>query len=556
LVREHAIESIAICFLFSYANPEHERRARALIEEHYPELRVSLSSDILPIIREYRRLSTTAIDAFVGPILSRYLSRLGDGLRQAGVTTPQVFIMQSNGGLMSIDVARANPVQTLLSGPAAGVIAGKHLAQISGSRNLVTFDVGGTSTDVAIIVDGEVSETSEGAIAGHDVSVLMSEISTIGAGGGTIARIGVDNRLKVGPDSAGARPGPACYGHGGTFATVTDANLLLGYLDPATYLGGRFSIDVERARTVIRETIAEPLGISVTEAAVGIVKLVNAAMEGELRVNLLQRGHDPRGFALVAIGGGGPLHAPMVGRSLGIESVIVPPYPGLGSAVGLLMTDIRHQYIHSSIHALSQLDPGLFDEMFDRLRQQALADAESEGSPLDEVSMQGLLDLRYRGQGYELSVPCDVRGLDDAARAEITDAFHAMHARHYGHAARDKVVEVVNFRLISTRHLPKLAFPAVAEAVPGELWRPKSRRPVYFEEYGDFVDCPIYDRWAGKRGQRIEGPAIIEQSDTTAIVLPGQIAEMGEAGLLVIRGKAAAAAECEPVVRQLQGVSR
>jgi N-methylhydantoinase A len=408
---------------------------------------------------------------------------------------------------------------------------------------------------VAIIVDGEVSETSEGAIAGHDVSVLMSEISTIGAGGGTIARIGPDNRLKVGPDSAGARPGPACYGHGGTLATVTDANLLLGYLDPATYLGGRFAIDVERARMVMEETIARPMGISVTEAALAVVKLVNAAMEGELRVNLLQRGHDPRGFALVAIGGGGPLHATMVGRSLGIESVIVPPYPGLGSAVGLLMTDIRHQYIHSAIQQLHRLDPALFDEMFDMLRQQAVADAQAEGSPLHEVSMQGLLDLRYRGQGYELSVPCDIGALDDAARARLADGFHTMHARHYGHAARDKVVEVVNFRLISTRTLPKLAFPAVAAAVPGEIWQPKSRRPVYWEEYGDFVDCPIYDRWAGKSGQQIQGPAIIEQSDTTALVLPGQVAEMGEAGLLVIRPAAVeAAAESASVARLVQGV--
>lgn len=535
LVRTHQIESLAVSYLFSFMNPLHEQRTRDIIKVHFPHIRVSLSSDIIPIIREYRRLSTTVLDAYIGPTLARYLSRLDEGLRSRGVTTRQVFIMQSNGGLMSIKVASDKPVQTLLSGPAAGVISGAYLSKLTGHANIVTFDVGGTSTDIATIVDGVVTETTEGNVAGQDAAVGMNEISTIGAGGGTIARVGTDGRLKVGPDSAGARPGAACYGHGGENPTVTDADLVLGYIDPDYFLGGKFKLDTGLARAAIEEKVARPLGLSVEVAAAGIVTVINSRMEGELRLCLISRGFDPRSFALVALGGGGPVRACMVAKELGIQHVIVPPYPGLGSAMGLLMTDVKHNYVLSRLKPLMGFPSGEMDENFGLLMQRGRNEAEAEGTDSARLENQLYLDLRYQGQGYELSVPCPPGSMTQAVKDAMATQFHEMHLKMYGHHALGKPLEVVNFKLVTTTRLTKLALKprSVELAVPLSGAKKGSRR-AYFADLGGWTDTPVYERSRLQADHQIEGPAIIEQEDSTIVVAAGQRARPDVYGNLIV----------------------
>jgi N-methylhydantoinase A len=535
LVRVHQVEAVAVCYLFSFMNPRHEQRTREIIREHFPHIRVSLSSDTVPIIREYRRLSTTALDAYVGPTLERYLQRLEGGLRQREVTTRQVFIMQSNGGLMSIKVASGNPVQTLLSGPAAGVISGAYLSKLTGLPNVVTFDVGGTSTDIATIVEGKVSETIEGNVAGHDAAVPMNEISTIGAGGGTIARVGTDGRLKVGPDSAGARPGAACYGRGGEDPTVTDADLVLGYIDPDYFLGGKYKLDPALARRAIETKIAGPLGMSIETAAAGIITVINSRMEGELRLCLISRGFDPRSFALVALGGAGPVRACMVARDLGIRHVIVPPYPGLGSAMGLLMTDVKHHYLVSRLRALVEFEAGDIADIFSALVERAQAEAQTEGTDPAAIEYQFYLDLRYLGQGYELSVPCPPGPVAEATKAALAAQFHAMHLTIYGHNAVDNPLEIVNFRLVTTARLRKLSL-SVRASRPGRplVEAQKGRRRAYFADLGGWTDTPVYERSRLQEGDEIQGPAIVEQADSTTVVTSGQIGRTDAYGNLIV----------------------
>lgn len=537
LVQQKNIDSIAVCYLFSFMRADHEQATLRAIRREFRHIRVSLSSNVIPIIREYRRLSTTVLDAFVGPTLDGYLRRLASGLREAGLVTPQVFIMQSNGGLMSIDVASSNPVQTLLSGPAGGVISGKYLGEITGFRNLVTFDVGGTSTDVATIVDGENAETSDGNVAGHDTSVPMSDIGTIGAGGGTIARVGPDGRLRVGPDSAGADPGPVCYGIGGEQPTVTDAALVLGYLDPSAALGGRVRIDRERARRAIASKIAQPLGISVEEAAFGIIKIISSHMEGEIRLRLMARGYSPKLFALVAMGGAGPMHASMVAANLGFQAVLVPPYPGLGSAMGLLLTDIRHTYLQSRPGPFATYESSLIHTLFERLRTKARAEADSEGTPAESLRFFNYLELRYVGQGYELPVPCPDTLLQDADRADISLRFHQMHEKLYGHSAPDSPIEIVNCRVDSVAALPKLQLAETKPRAANEQQKPtpKSQRKVYFAEASGYADTPVFERSNLHSGARLSGPAIIEQLDTTTVLLPGQTLAVDSRGNLILR---------------------
>lgn len=535
LVEGQGVESIGVCYLFSFMNPEHERRTRDLIKRHYPAVRVSLSSELIPLIREYRRLATTVADAFVGPTLERYLGRLAEGLRDREVGGRQAFIMQSNGGLMSIAVAAASPVQTLLSGPAAGVISGAYLSKLTDCPNVVTFDVGGTSTDIALIVDGEIAETTSGNIAGHDAAVSMNEISTIGAGGGTLARIGPDGRLKVGPDSAGADPGPACYGRGGQDPTVTDADLVLGYLHRSSFLGGGFAIDDALSRRAVQDRIAAPLGMEVEAAALGIVKIAISIMESELRLRLMARGYDPRKFALVALGGAGPVHACMIAQNLGIRRVIVPPFPGLGSAMGLLLTDVKHQYVQSRLCRLDEVRLDELDEIFERLHGRGREEAEAEASDISRLLWERQLDLRYVGQGYELSVPFPSAPATQEALARAAAEFHEQHLRAFGHSAPEKPLEIVNLRLTTIAPLQKLAL-TPQEPVAGTARNAVARasRPVYFETEGGFVDTAIYDRAALRAGQEVRGPAVIEQTDSTTVLLPGQTAAVDRYGNLIV----------------------
>ncbi len=533
-LRDDGVIAIAVCFLFSFVNPAHERRALAIAAEEAPGCRISLSSSVLPVIREYPRLSTTVIDAYVGPRIASYLGRLEERLRAAGITTPQLFLMQSNGGLMRLAIGARHPNQTLLSGPAAGVIAGTTLAAQSGRSHLVTFDMGGTSTDIAVIVDGRVLETTEGEIAGQDIGTPMLKVRTLGAGGGTIAAIGKDGLLKVGPKSAGAAPGPACYGRGGSEPTVTDANLVLGALSGATLLAGSLRLDAAAARRAIETAIGVPLGLDAVAAATGILRIVNTQMAVDLRLALQEQGQDPRKFALVAFGGAGPLHAASLARSVGIPTVLVPPYPGLNCAMGMLQTAVRHSYLRSAVGVLSRFPVARMTELFAALEADALAEAKEEGFAPAEVRLTRLIDLRYPHQGYSLAVECPGALAGDEDKAALKARFDALHLQVYGQSAPREDAEIVTFRIQAEIDVPRLALAPLAPGDGNAARALNGERPLYDLDAGRFVTAGIYDRAKLAAGDRIAGPAVIDQFDATTVVLAGQAATVDAYGTLVI----------------------
>jgi N-methylhydantoinase A len=531
-LKDKGVEAIAVCFLFSFLNPAHERRAAEVVAEIMPECRVSLSSHVLPVIREYPRLSTTVIDAYVGPKIADYLLRLERRLTERGLKTPQLFLMQSNGGLMRISLGARHPNQTLLSGPAAGVIAGAELARVTRASHVITFDMGGTSTDISVIVEGRVLETTQGQIAGQDIGTPMLRVRTLGAGGGTIAWIGKDGLLKVGPQSAGSLPGPACYGRGGEAPTVTDANVVLGALGGDTVLAGSLRLDAARAEKAI-ETVAKPLGLDVLAGAAGILRIVNTQMAVDLRLALQEQGQDPRKFALVAFGGAGPLHAATLARSVGIPTVLVPPYPGLNCAMGMLQTSVRHSYLRSEVGVLSRFPTQRMNALFGELVDEALAEAAEEGFARDAVKLTRLLDLRYPHQGYTLPVPCPVVVADND-KVTLKQAFDALHGQVYGQSAPKEDAEIVTFRLQAEIDVPRLELPKLPPGDGNAARARKGERKLFDIDGGSFVAAGIYDRARLLAGDRIEGPAIIDQFDATTVVLAGQTATVDPTATLVI----------------------
>ena len=533
-LKEKEVEAVAVNYLFSFRNSEHEERTAAIIAEMAPEWRVSVSSRILPTIREYPRLSTTVIDAFVGRSMETYLLRLVDRLTAAGIETPQIFLMQSNGGLMRMNVGARYPNQTLLSGPAAGVVSGIELAAVLGRRNLVTFDMGGTSTDISVIRDGRSEETTAGRIAGQDLATPMLAVHTLGAGGGTIAWIGKDGLMKVGPRSAGADPGPACYGRGGELPTVTDANLLLGALGDSSALGGRLRLDRVRAEAAVCTGLAEPLGLDVMEAAAGILKIVNNNMAVELRLALQYRGVDPRDFVLVAFGGAGPLHAGVLADELQIPAVLVPPNPGLNSALGLLQTQVRHLYLLSDLGLVSDYDPARMNQRFEELRLRAVEDIREENFELSEAVFRRQADMRYLHQGYELSVDCPDREIVEADKAGLKAAFDDLHGRVYGLSAKDEDAEIVTFRLLAEIAVPRLTPPPLESGDSNVEHAVIGRRPLFDLARGEFVEAVVLDRGRLLAGNRIDGPAVIEQLDATTVLSESQHATVDTFGNIVI----------------------
>ena len=532
-LKAKGVEALAVCFLFSFLNPDHERRAAEIVAEVAPECRISLSSNVLPVIREYPRLSTTVIDAYVGPTIADYLMRLERRLIERGLKTPQLFLMQSNGGLMRISLGARHPNQTLLSGPAAGVIAGAELARLTHRRHVITFDMGGTSTDISVIVEGRLLETTQGQIAGQDIGTPMLRVRTLGAGGGTIAWIGKDGLLKVGPRSAGSVPGPACYGRGGEEPTVTDANVALGALSGDTVLAGSLRLDAGRAARAI-ETVAKPLGLDVLQGAAGILRIVNTQMAVDLRLALQEQGQDPRKFALVAFGGAGPLHAAALARSVGIPTVLVPPYPGLNCAIGMLQTSVRHSYLKSEVGVLSRFPTGRMNDLFRELREQALAEASEEGFAHEAVKLTRLLDLRYPHQGYTLPVACPA-DITDADKARLKHAFDEAHLQVYGQSAPREDAEIVTFRLQAEIDVPRLELPALAHGDGRAERALKGERPLFDIDDNRFVRAAVYDRQALMAGDRIAGPAIIDQFDATTVLLGGQTATVDDTATLIIQ---------------------
>ncbi|HET7256886.1 MAG TPA: hydantoinase/oxoprolinase family protein [Xanthobacteraceae bacterium] len=531
-LKAKGVEALAVCFLFSFLNPAHERRAAEIVAEIAPECRISLSSNVLPVIREYPRLSTTVIDAYVGPTIADYLMRLERRLIERGLKTPQLFLMQSNGGLMRISLGARHPNQTLLSGPAAGVIAGAELARVTRRRHVITFDMGGTSTDISVIVDGRLLETTQGQIAGQDIGTPMLRVRTLGAGGGTIAWIGKDGLLKVGPRSAGSVPGPACYGRGGEEPTVTDANVALGALGADTVLAGSLRLDAARAARAI-ESVAKPLGLDVLQGAAGILRIVNTQMAVDLRLALQEQGQDPRKFALVAFGGAGPLHAAALARSVGIPTVLVPPYPGLNCAIGMLQTSVRHSYLKSEVGVLSRFPTQRMNDLFRDLRQQALAEASEEGFAHDAVKLTRLLDLRYPHQGYTLPVACPAE-IADEDKPRLKQAFDDVHLQVYGQSAPKEDADIVTFRLQAEIEVPRLELPKLARGDGRAERALKGERPLFDIDANRFVGAKVYDRQKLMAGDGIPGPAIIDQFDATTVVLGGQIATVDGTATLII----------------------
>lgn len=527
-------DSFAVCLLFSFMNPSHEQAVRRLINEEAPSFRVSLSSDVLPVIREWFRLSTTQINAYVAPRLFEYLNGMEEKLKAHGVVAPQRFVMQSNGGVTSFASAADKAVTTVLSGPAAGVIAGSQLALAAGYPNCITFDIGGTSTDISVVEAGVPVETTTGKVAGYDVRVPMLDICTISAGGGTIAWVDRAGTLRCGPHSAGADPGPACYRKGGSDATITDANVVLGYLSPDYFLGGKVAIDAGKAEDAIARDVAEPLGLGTEQAAAGVLRLINMQMAEGVRSVSYERGHDVRDFAIVAFGGAGPTHASAVAAELGVPWVIVPPRPGLTSAMGLLMSDVKHSYARSLLRPLSDLEPEEAGRILADLDTKALSEMRREGFDLEEVSLAHEADLRYAGQGYELRVTLPSGPPSRENLSAARDAFDDLHERLHGHRADGEPVELVSLRTVSVATAPKIElreFQGDPDAAAATAQ--KGSRRAWFAGRG-WQMCPVYERELLTVGVRLPGPAIVEQPDSTTLVQPDQTLSVDGYGNLIL----------------------
>jgi N-methylhydantoinase A len=526
------IEALAVCLLFSFLHPEHEARVRDIAREELPGCDVSLSSDILPQIREYYRLSTTVINAYLQPILAHYIQSLDRRLRDAGVTSRQKYIMQSNGGTSTFAEAARTAVTTVLSGPAGGVTAGVALSRMTGLPNIITFDMGGTSCDVSLIKDGEPVFASRGKIEGRDLAVPMMDINTVSAGGGTIARADRFGLLDVGPQSAGAVPGPAAYGRGGEAATITDCNLVLGYLSADNFLGGRMTLDRARANDAVAR-VAAPLGLDIAAAAEGIVRIIEVKMQEAIKAISTMRGHDLRDFMLLAFGGAGPVHAARMAHDLGMAGVIVPLYPGVFSAIGLLMSDVKHDYIRSRMTQMSALTAQAVNEVFEQLETRARDDLRRDGFGDNDIRIERALDMRYAGQGYEVTMACTAE--QTARLGELRKAFDAEHKSQFGHSAPEEPVEVVSYRVRGIGVLSPVSMPRFMPAGGTLADALRETRPVRFD--GTTVECPVYQRDKLDVGLSLRGPAILDQFDCTTVICAGQVARVDEWKNLIVTGE-------------------
>jgi len=507
------VEAIAVCYIFAFLNPAHEQRTREIIAQAHPAVLVSLSSEVDPTFREYERTVVTAFDAYMKPVVDRYLERLERGLAGAGVDAP-LQVMQSRGGLTGTAVARQRPVRLFLSGPAAGVIGGAMVGRSAGRGELITIDVGGTSSDIALVEGGEPVIRPEGRIAGYPVRVPMVDVNAIGAGGGSIAWLDGAGGLRVGPHSAGSEPGPACYGHGGQEATVTDASVVLGWLDPAYFAGGTVTLDPALSRTVIATKVAGPLGLSVEDAALGMHRVINAQMVEGIRLVSVRRGIDPRRFTLLALGGAGPLHATALAAELGIASVLIPRHPGVLSAAGLLAAPIEHEVAMAFPRKLAGLDFADVRAALDALDRRCAALMRQE-RVVGGTTIQYLADMWYVGQSYHLDVP--LHHDDPEPLQRLYRDFLAAHDRVYGHATESPAA-IVNLRAV---HRAGGAATLDEGAYQPDLGEPlKGHRQIRVAGVADPVRAAIHHRAAMPVGLTFAGPAIVEQDDTTTLVEP------------------------------------
>jgi N-methylhydantoinase A len=519
------VESIAVCYLFSFMNQGHELRTREILHEEYPGVSVSLSSEILPRIREWARMSTTLLNAYLEPVLVRYISFLNKGLDEIGVVTSQRFLMQSNGGVMPFSsvMAGGKSVHTLLSGPAAGAKASAYLAEETAKNGLVTVDMGGTSADIAFIDGGVPLEVTEGVIARRQVDVPSLDMTTISAGGGSIAWVDDAGFLNIGPQSAGAVPGPACYGRGGTRATVTDADLICGYINPEYFLGGSQTLSIQAAKLAIATDVAKPLNLSLHHAAAGVRHIVDMKMADEVRVFAARRGVDLTNFTLLPFGGAGAVHAVAVAEELGMKRILVPARPGAFSALGLLCTDVVHDHIRSDLKPLEMISADFAEKIYQELQHKAVEDLINEGLDPEKASFSREIDLRYTGQGYELRTSLDglfTGALSSQSLSAVRNRFDELHEKIHGHSAANRSVEVVSYRLRVSVQVPKYQHKTQG-AKPKDMGNAKKGERLIYPRGEDAQHAVVYERERLWVGDSFKGPAIIEQFDATTVIPMG-----------------------------------
>ena len=529
-LKRRGTRSVAVVFLHSYVNAEHERRFGDLLAELAPEIEVSLSCDVSPQFREYERTSTTVVNAYLVRAVREYLRQIGGRLHERGYGG-RLFIMQSGGGAATAETMAQFPVRMIESGPAAGALVAARYGELTGHPDLIAFDMGGTTAKLSLIVGGkpQMVDTFElhrirlAPGSGIPMNVRSLDLVEIGAGGGSIARPALGT-IQVGPDSAGSQPGPVCYGHGGTEPTVTDANLVLGYLNPDNFAGGSFRLDVEGARSAIEEKVARPLGMTVEEAAWGIHRLVNLNMELATRVVSIERGHDPRRLALVATGGSGPVHALRLVQALGVRTAILPAASGVASAIGLLTAEVKFDVSRTLLARLDAVDAAQVEGIFGEMETEAAA-VIRDSTGADPAAIVREVDLRYVGQGYELTIPFE-------SLASAREAFEAAYARRYGMASPGEPVEATTWRLTAVgRHRP-----VELPRFPGGAAPEPRLRKAYFPECGGWTDTKVYERDRLTAGTRVEGPAIVEEKESTTVLPPKTVAEVDELGNLVVTG--------------------
>ncbi len=536
-IRDAGLQTVAVSFLFSFLNDAHERRVGEALRATLPGVGVYLSSEVLPEIREFERASTTAVCAVVGPVLASYLDRLQTAATQLGL--PKLHVMGSSGGVFDIAEGLRMPAMAVESGPAAGVIAASLAGRQLGRPNLISFDMGGTTAKASVIANGEVAVTAEYEVGGsghanrwmhgtgHPIRVPVIDLAEVSAGGGSIAWVDPGGALKVGPHSAGADPGPAAYGAGGTAPTVTDADVVLGYLDGEALLGGDLRIDRAAAERAIDTAIAGPLGLSVPEAAARIIEVVNSNMAQALRIVSIERGHDPQEFSLIAFGGAGPVHAVSLAAELQIPEVIVPPAPGAFSALGLVASDLKRDYSRTLYADLASIDPARVGEVFAAMEQAGTEMLRAARVPPERRVLLRQADVRYRRQAYELTVPIAEGEITRVTLDDLAAAFHTRHEQTYGHANRAEHVQLVNLRLTALGRLPDLVLMHRADPASAR----QRKRDVWFSETG-FAATPVHWRDGLTPGTQIAGPAIIEAMDSTTVIPPGWQARIDDLGYI------------------------
>ncbi len=527
-IKEEEYEAVAVCLLHSYANPIHENMIEEIFAEAAPEVNVSLSHTVANEWREYERTSTVVLNAYITPVMRRYLNKLEQELKKEGYDG-KVYIMQSNGGVITSEMAKHKTVQTFFSGPVGGTIGGKYVGQLINEKNLICVDMGGTSFDVSLIIDGEPDVGNETYLEGFPILTPVVNIHTVGAGGGSIAWEEVGG-LRVGPQSAGAEPGPACYGRGGTEATVTDSNLVLGRVDEENFLGGEMSLDVDASKKAVKN-IADTLHMDFEELADGVLRVANLKMTNAIRELTVQKGIDPRDFALVAFGGAGPMHSMFLADELNIKKTIVPYSPGTFSAFGMLQTDIRHDFVSSYFHRVSEIDLNELENEYLALEEKGRALLKEDKITEDQIVFRRVCDMRYLGQEYTLLVTLQGKVTEESIK-QLTKDFHEGYFNKYGHNNEQEEVEIVNIRLIAIGQIAKAELKGLEKPDVPEKPKPIKVKQVYYD--GKYMDCPLYQRESLQPGQCVLGPSIILETSCTTVVPPKHEVKVDDFGNLII----------------------